>query len=66
MNRMHALIGCLSMKYARNLFKADVKTSSRGTKGEKGSGLGLIFCQDIIKAHQVLIELILLFPPARS
>ncbi len=33
----------MSMEYARNLFKADVKTSSRGTKGEKGSGLGLIF-----------------------
>lgn len=46
----------MSMEYARNLFKADVKTSSRGTKGEKGSGLGLIFCQDIIKAHQGLIE----------
>jgi signal transduction histidine kinase len=46
----------MSLDYARNLFKADVKTSSRGTKGEKGTGLGLIFCQDILKAHQGLIE----------
>jgi len=46
----------MSQDYARNLFKADVKTSSRGTKGEKGTGLGLIFCQDILKAHQGRIE----------
>ena len=33
----------MSMEYARNLFKADVKTSSRGTKGEKGSGPSDLF-----------------------
>lgn len=37
--------------YLANLFKVDVKTTSTGTSGESGSGLGLIFCQDILKAH---------------
>jgi signal transduction histidine kinase len=41
----------MSEGYVENLFKADVKTSNQGTGGEKGSGLGLIFCSDIIKAH---------------
>ena len=41
----------MSREYAQNLFKADIRTSSQGTLGEQGSGLGLIFCQDIIKAH---------------
>ena len=41
----------MSEEYVKNLFKSDVKTSSKGTGGEKGSGLGLIFCYDIIKAH---------------
>jgi len=46
----------MSAEYAINLFKEDVKTSSRGTGGEKGSGLGLIFCQDILKAHHGIIK----------
>ncbi len=46
----------MSAEYVENLFKEDVKTSNRGTKGEKGSGLGLIFCQDILKAHNGIIE----------
>jgi len=46
----------MSREYAENLFKADVKTSSQGTYGEKGSGLGLIFCQDIMKAHDGIIH----------
>lgn len=41
----------MSQEYARNLFKADIRTSSKGTLGEPGSGLGLIFCQEIMKAH---------------
>ena len=45
--------GCgMSEEYVENLFKEDVKTTHRGTGGETGSGLGLIFCSDIIKAHQ--------------
>ena len=46
----------MSQDYLEDLFKADVKTSSRGTSGEKGSGLGLIFCQDILKAHHGTIH----------
>jgi len=42
----------MSREYLQDIFKADVKTSSQGTKGEKGSGLGLIFCQDILKVHK--------------
>ena len=34
-----------------NLFRAEVKTSMPGTAGEKGTGLGLPYCQDIMKAH---------------
>ncbi len=41
----------MSEDYIQNLFRADVKTSRQGTHGEQGSGLGLIFCLDIIKAH---------------
>ncbi|THB78803.1 MAG: PAS domain-containing sensor histidine kinase [Desulfobulbaceae bacterium] len=41
----------MSEPYVKDLFRADVKTSRRGTGGEKGSGLGLIFCQEIIRAH---------------
>ena len=34
-----------------SIFQADRKTSQTGTMGEKGSGLGLAFCQQIIQAH---------------
>jgi signal transduction histidine kinase len=34
-----------------DVFKAEVKTSSTGTAGEKGTGLGLPFCADIMRAH---------------
>jgi signal transduction histidine kinase len=37
--------------YINDIFKPDVKTTSRGTCGETGSGLGLVFCQQIMKAH---------------
>ncbi|MDH4185299.1 MAG: PAS domain S-box protein, partial [Nitrospinota bacterium] len=35
----------------RELFNGDVKTTTLGTAGEKGSGLGLPLCQEIMKAH---------------
>ena len=38
-------------KYMKDIFRPDVKTTSRGTHGETGSGLGLVFCQQIMKAH---------------
>ena len=34
-----------------NLFRHDVKTSTVGTAGERGTGLGLPYCADILKAH---------------
>jgi signal transduction histidine kinase len=34
-----------------NLFRHDVKTSTIGTAGERGTGLGLPYCADILKAH---------------
>ncbi len=34
-----------------DLFKAEIKTSHTGTLGEKGTGLGLPLCLDIVKAH---------------
>ena len=41
----------MSIDYVENLFRSDVKTTSKGTRGETGSGLGLLFCNGIIEAH---------------
>jgi PAS domain S-box-containing protein len=38
-------------KFIPDIFRHDVKTSSIGTAGESGTGLGLPLCQDIMKAH---------------
>lgn len=38
-------------KYLEYIFRPDIKTTSKGTSGETGSGLGLVFCQQIITAH---------------
>ncbi len=35
----------------KDLFNPEVKTSLPGTLGEKGTGLGLLLCQEILKAH---------------
>lgn len=35
-----------------DLFRHDIKTSTIGTAGERGTGLGLPLCQDIMKAHE--------------
>lgn len=34
-----------------DIFKQEVKTTSLGTAGEKGTGLGLPFCHEIMKIH---------------
>ena len=33
------------------LFKNDMKISTKGTMGERGTGLGLLLCRDIMHAH---------------
>ncbi|MBF0634093.1 MAG: response regulator, partial [Nitrospinae bacterium] len=38
-------------KTMSNLFKEDMRTTTPGTAGELGTGLGLAFCHDIVKAH---------------
>lgn len=35
-----------------DLFKIDKKTTTQGTANEKGTGLGLVLCQEFIKRHQ--------------
>lgn len=39
-----------------DLFRHDVKTTSEGTAGEKGTGLGLVYSNDIMKAHGGCLE----------
>jgi signal transduction histidine kinase len=41
----------MSREAMQNLFQGEAQTSVPGTRGESGSGLGLLFCRDIIAAH---------------
>ena len=41
----------ISEKIIPNLFKHEIKTSTVGTSGESGTGLGLTFCNEIITMH---------------
>lgn len=43
----------MNSNISENLFRIDVKHfSTEGTKGEKGTGLGLILCKEFIDRHQ--------------
>lgn len=42
----------ISPRILADIFKHEVKTTTVGTSGEKGTGLGLPFCYDIMKAHE--------------
>lgn len=41
----------ISGEIQRNLFSIDKKFTSRGTAGEKGSGLGLVLCKEFVGKH---------------
>lgn len=47
----------IAEKLINDIFRPDVNTTQPGTSGECGSGLGLIFCQQIMKAHGGRISL---------
>jgi len=48
----------ISAKKVNNLFQIDENVSSRGTEGEKGSGLGLLLCKDFVELNggEIMVE----------
>ena len=47
----------ITPEFVKDIFRPDVKTSTPGTEGETGTGLGLVFCQQIMRAHGGRIDL---------
>ncbi|MBF0169891.1 MAG: response regulator [Nitrospinae bacterium] len=41
----------IAAPFAPNLFRHDIRTTGRGSAGETGTGLGLPYCHDIMRAH---------------
>jgi len=46
----------INKEQLNNLFKTDKTISSAGTEGEKGTGLGLIICNEFVKYHDSEFE----------
>jgi two-component system sensor histidine kinase/response regulator len=42
----------ISEENKEKLFRNDIHFSSRGTKNETGTGLGLLLCKELIEKHQ--------------
>ena len=47
----------IGAEHLQRLLSAESHTSTPGTAGEKGTGLGLLICKDILKAHGGLLML---------
>ena len=47
----------MEQEYIDNLFRIDVQTSKPGTKKERGTGLGLIICDEFVKLHDGEIKI---------
>ncbi len=47
----------MSKDYIDNIFNIDSLKSNKGTSDEKGTGLGLVLCKDLIEYHQGMIEI---------
>ena len=42
----------MDIEKSRNLFRIDVQNSTMGTAREKGTGLGLLLCKDMVNMHK--------------